>query len=182
MKTGPFKMKGKSPMMKALIGDQKNLNDGLKAAIQDSPATMKKESPAKQGKMSLTYTKTNKKTGKTTTNANSGGVFNRPGPLESDNSLVAKETPDGNFMKNYKPPIFTVPEMNKLRPPIGLPGKDARNNLKPAVGKMKKESMAKMNKKSSMKMNKKSMAKMKKSPAKAGQTAGQIMRRERLMN
>lgn len=173
MKTGPFKMKGKSPMMKALIGDQKNLNDGLKAAIQNSPATMKKESPAKQGKMSLTYTKTNKKTGETTTNENK---------IKSNNSLVAPKTPDGTSMKNYIAPIGLATPMNEFRPPIGNLEKNAKKNLKPAVGKMKKESMAKMNKKSSMKMNKKSMAKMKKSPAKAGQTAGQIMRRERLMN
>ena len=46
MKTGPFKMKGKSPMMKALIGKQGNLPEGLKAKILASPATMKK-SPAK---------------------------------------------------------------------------------------------------------------------------------------
>ncbi len=34
----PYKMKGKSPMMKALIGNQGNLNAGLKAAIEASPA------------------------------------------------------------------------------------------------------------------------------------------------
>lgn len=33
----PFKMMGKSPMMKALVGNQKNLNQGLKAAILASP-------------------------------------------------------------------------------------------------------------------------------------------------
>tara|TARA_R100001509_G_scaffold160166_1_gene127578 strand:- start:185 stop:943 length:759 start_codon:yes stop_codon:yes gene_type:complete len=44
----PFKMKPKSPLMKALIGNQKNLNEGLKAAIQASPAKMAhKESPSK---------------------------------------------------------------------------------------------------------------------------------------
>ena len=46
MKTGPFKMKGKSPMMKALIGKQGNLPQQLQAKILASPATMKKESPA----------------------------------------------------------------------------------------------------------------------------------------
>ena len=40
----PFKMKGKSPMMKALIGKQKNLPEGLKAKILASPA--------KKGKLS----------------------------------------------------------------------------------------------------------------------------------
>ena len=37
----PYKMKGKSPMMKALIGNQGNLNAGLKAAIEASPAKNK---------------------------------------------------------------------------------------------------------------------------------------------
>ena len=42
----PFKMYGKSPMMKALVGKQGNLPQELKAKILASPATMKK-SPAK---------------------------------------------------------------------------------------------------------------------------------------
>tara|TARA_R100001509_G_scaffold121913_2_gene75819 strand:- start:1283 stop:2008 length:726 start_codon:yes stop_codon:yes gene_type:complete len=37
----PFKMKPKSPLMKALVGNQKNLNEGLKAAILASPAKQK---------------------------------------------------------------------------------------------------------------------------------------------
>jgi|TARA_B110000211_G_scaffold220153_1_gene266535 hypothetical protein len=60
MKTGPFKMKGKSPMMKALVGKQENLPAELKAKILASPAkkyksdaqrkavhASKSESPAK---------------------------------------------------------------------------------------------------------------------------------------
>ena len=46
MKTGPFKMKGKSPMMKALIGKQENLPAELKAKIEAAP-----ESPAKKMKV-----------------------------------------------------------------------------------------------------------------------------------
>ena len=42
----PFKMMGKSPLMKALVGGQGNLPDHLKDAIKASPA--KKHSPAKQ--------------------------------------------------------------------------------------------------------------------------------------
>ena len=53
MKTGPFKMKGKSPMMKALIGKQNNLPAELKAKILASPATMKKESMAPMKKESM---------------------------------------------------------------------------------------------------------------------------------
>jgi hypothetical protein len=47
-KKSPFKMMPKSPMLKALIGNQKNLNEGLKQAILDSPAKMAhRESPSK---------------------------------------------------------------------------------------------------------------------------------------
>jgi len=48
----PFKMKGKSPMMKALIGKQGNLPAELQAKIKASPATMKKESAMKMKKES----------------------------------------------------------------------------------------------------------------------------------
>ena len=47
----PFKMKGKSPMMKALIGKQNNLPAELKAKIEaapESPTKMMKKSPAKR--------------------------------------------------------------------------------------------------------------------------------------
>jgi|TARA_R110002012_G_scaffold9604_1_gene44162 hypothetical protein len=43
----PFKMKGKSPMMKALIGKQNRLPEELKKEILASPAKMMEESPAK---------------------------------------------------------------------------------------------------------------------------------------
>ena len=46
----PFKMKGKSPMMKALIGKQSRLPEHLKAKIlaaPESPTKMMKKSPAK---------------------------------------------------------------------------------------------------------------------------------------
>jgi len=48
-------MKGKSPMMKALVGKQNNLPDQLKAKIlsaPESPAKMMKKSPAKMKKAS----------------------------------------------------------------------------------------------------------------------------------
>ena len=52
MKQGPFKMKAKSPMLKALIGNQGNLNAGLRAAIEAAPTKMKKESMATMKKES----------------------------------------------------------------------------------------------------------------------------------
>ena len=38
-------MKGKSPMMKALVGNQKNLNEGLKAAIKAAPGKIMEKTP-----------------------------------------------------------------------------------------------------------------------------------------
>lgn len=38
-------MKGKSPMMKALVGNQKNLNEGLKAAIKAAPGKVMEKAP-----------------------------------------------------------------------------------------------------------------------------------------
>ena len=51
----PFKMKGKSPMMKALIGKQNRLPEELKKEILASPAKMKK--PAGRGGAKLTNRK-----------------------------------------------------------------------------------------------------------------------------
>ena len=39
-------MKGKSPMMKALVGNQKNLKEGLKAEIKAAPGKMMAKSPS----------------------------------------------------------------------------------------------------------------------------------------
>ena len=53
----PFKMKGKSPMMKKLIGKQGNLPEHLKAKIEaapESPTKMMKKSPTKMAKKSPT--------------------------------------------------------------------------------------------------------------------------------
>jgi len=44
----PFKMMGKSPLMKQLIGKQSMLPEGLQAAIKASPAKKHGHSPAKQ--------------------------------------------------------------------------------------------------------------------------------------
>ena len=38
-------MEGKSPMMKALVGKQKNLNEGLKAAIKAAPGKVMEKTP-----------------------------------------------------------------------------------------------------------------------------------------
>ena len=38
-------MEGKSPMMKALVGNQKNLNEGLKAAIKAAPGKVMEKTP-----------------------------------------------------------------------------------------------------------------------------------------
>jgi len=46
-----MKMKGKSPMMKALVGNQKNLNEGLKAAIKAAPGKMMAKTPSVMERM-----------------------------------------------------------------------------------------------------------------------------------
>jgi len=38
-------MKGKSPIMKALVGNQENLNEGLKAAIKAAPGKVMEKTP-----------------------------------------------------------------------------------------------------------------------------------------
>ena len=56
----PFKMKGKSPMMKKLVGNQHRLPEHLKAKIEaapESPTKMKKESATKMKKASMTKMK-----------------------------------------------------------------------------------------------------------------------------
>ena len=53
----PFKMKGKSPLMKKLIGNQHRLPEHLKAKIEaapESPTKMMKKSPTKMAKKSPT--------------------------------------------------------------------------------------------------------------------------------
>ena len=50
-------MQPKSPLMKALIGKQKNLNEGLKKAILESPAKMMGRSPLKQDDLKMMETK-----------------------------------------------------------------------------------------------------------------------------
>ena len=44
-------MKGKSPMMKALVGNQKNLHEGLKAAIKAAPGKMMAKTPSVMERM-----------------------------------------------------------------------------------------------------------------------------------
>ena len=53
----PFKMAGKSPQMKQLIGKQSTLPEGLQAAIKASPAKKYGHSPTKQIKQESTGTK-----------------------------------------------------------------------------------------------------------------------------
>ena len=49
-KKSTFMMKGKSPMMKALIGNQNNLPEELKAKILASPTKKYKSAPMKNYK------------------------------------------------------------------------------------------------------------------------------------
>ena len=137
----PYKMYGKSPMMKALIGKQGNLPTELKNKIlAASPATMKKKSMARKGKMLATLTKTNKKTGETT-------VDNNPGSNLTNKEKLQKQSTSNSF--------FVEPKTNNKLKSIDANVKPGNTTEKPAASKMKKKSMAKMKKKSTMKMKKK---------------------------
>ena len=128
----PYKMYGKSPMMKALIGGQKNLAKNgapeLQAAIEASPATMKKKSMARKGKMLATLTKTNKKTGETT-------VDNNPGSNLTEKEKLQKQSISNSF--------FVEPISNNKLKSIDANVKPGNTTEKPAASKMKKKSPAK---------------------------------------
>jgi len=177
-------MKGKSPMMKALIGKQENLPAELKAKILASPATMKKESSMKMMKKSPTK-KNGLSSAERTQNFRDAG---------NKTKTVSSKTNIGNKVVNAKTSTkaasyasTVVKGFKNLAKVIGgratgvagmmmgtmgtadaNPGSSKSmtikqekdlvkkvRNMKKAPTKMKKESSMKMKKKSSMKMMKK---------------------------
>ena len=99
----PFKMMGKSPMMKKLIGKQKNLPEELKAKIEASPAKQKPIEPTKKQKVLAESKRLVKKFSKNenpkgklgaTKSGNRAGIFSRwdrekqtMGPIHDDITL-----------------------------------------------------------------------------------------------
>jgi len=85
-------MKAKSPMLKALIGDQGNLNAGLRSAIEATPTKMKKESMAKMKKESSMKMK-----------------------KESSMKMMDKESPAKRYVTINGKRVKETPEMKKKR-------------------------------------------------------------------
>ena len=88
----PFKMAGKSPLMKQLIGKQSMLPEGLQAAIKASPAKKYGHSPAKQAETEGPVTKGTKEkmpqSGK--------GPKPKPSPAKEINKLSARTINQGD--------------------------------------------------------------------------------------
>ena len=100
----PFKMKGKSPMMKALIGKQANLPPELKAKIQASPTPipMKKASSMKMKKES-SMKMMKKSPAKKAMNTNAGDTIKsilEPGFVKLNRALTKSPTNNAETRKN----------------------------------------------------------------------------------
>ena len=107
----PFKMKPKSPILKALVGKQNNLPAELKAKIEaapESPAKMMKKSPAKgvkiKPKEGLDYTKSNSELNRKI--GMGPRVKKSPAKMKKESSMkMKKESPaklDGQAKKGKK--------------------------------------------------------------------------------
>ena len=141
----PFKMKPKSPILKALVGKQNNLPAELKAKIEaapESPAKMMKKSPTKEKSVSFNDAFASaRKAGKDTF-------------MYKDKEYhTAKKGEGKTYKASYdKGASYSV---------VDKSGKIARfGESSTSPSKMQKESMAKMAKKSPSKMMKKSPSKM----------------------
>ena len=155
----PFKMKGKSPMMKKLIGKQGNLPEHLKAKIEaapESPAKMKKASPAKKDKPKLNQAQEDTVMSylRTRPGFEDLNKENKKQINDSVSRLGGYRATKKEAYRQFDATDGTAFDKNKT--------KDSATKMKKkSMAKMKKESMAKMKKESSMKMMKKSPAKKK---------------------
>jgi len=159
-------MKGKSPMMKALVGKQGNLPAELKAKILASPATMKIPPTKKNGLSSAERTQNfrdlaNKtKTVSSTTNVGNKVVNAKKMLGKASKFLGSRAFATAGMMMGTMGTADANPESSK-----SMTMKQEKDlvkrvrNMKKAPTKMKKESSMKMKKKSSIKMMKKSPAK-----------------------
>ena len=171
MKTAPFKMKGKSPMMKALIGKQNNLPAELKAKIEAAP-----ESPTKMyGKKSPA--KLDMGTIKKVVNTKIKDIPKKVKKVVRKTAEKVGNTTIKDAVKTLSPSIKAIDAMRtgfsgkisqtkKKVKKSNTKGKNVnvlatleqnndRNAYRSTPTKMKKESSMKMKKKSSMKMMKK---------------------------
>ena len=106
-------MEGKSPMMKALVGNQKNLNEGLKAAIKAAPGKIMEKTPMNMKMESAIKI----------------GMAKKPAPMK-----IKKPAP----MKVAKPDFPDVDGDGDRKESISKASRDAK-----AVGKVMKNSALK---------------------------------------
>ena len=173
----PFKMKGKSPMMKALIGKQNNLPEHLKAKIKaapESPAKMKKKSPSKKIDLAPKAKPVKKDkdfkfyehSGKNRTALSYPGEknYSRTDSVNAHNLMTGggDYVMESNSGSNNSGSRAKAKDLIKRNLRKGKSGSETEKLVKPktSAAKMKKKSMAKMKKESSMKMKKKSSMKM----------------------
>ena len=166
----PFKMKGKSPMMKALIGKQNNLPAGLKAKIEASPArkdkkydkaTMKSvtgdkwddKHKNKQSEMSYTDDFANKSFKDLKSNYTTGKTYkqkDRENNYENADVVRAYRDQQKNVKKG----------MDSLGNPIKMKKASPTKMKKASPSKMKKKSPAKADNINSSGTNKKNVKKI----------------------
>ena len=155
----PFKMKGKSPMIKALIGKQNNLPAELKAKIEaapESPAKMMKKSPAKKNP-TLPVNKSDNTS------------------VNNNDAMIAQDSID---RKAKQDKLNRALSRGRPTSAGSMMGRDPNNKFvksffdEDSPSKMKKKSPAKMKKESSMKMKKAPVKSAGKKPAvKSGEMA-----------
>ena len=168
----PFKMKPKSPILKALVGKQNNLPAELKAKIEaapESPAKMMKKSPAKKEESFDSAFGKARKAGKDTfmyknkeyhtAKKGEGKIYKASYDKGASYSVVDSSGKIARFGES-NPSTEKKPQMR-----VNANAKPDPAPTQPSISgnmgsfKVKKKSIAKMKKKSSMKMKKASPAK-----------------------
>jgi hypothetical protein len=86
----PFKMAGKSPLMKQLIGKQSMLPEGLQAAIKASPAKKYGHSPAKQDEKPSPAKEINKLSARTINQGDKAEAAYESGDTKKGNKHTAR--------------------------------------------------------------------------------------------
>ena len=171
----PFKMKPKSPILKALVGKQNNLPAELKAKIEaapESPAKMMKKSPAKKEESFDSAFGKARKAGKDTfmyknkeyhtAKKGEGKIYKASYDKGGSYSVVDKSGKIARFGES-NPSTEKKPQIRVNAPTSGHPmygPKTPAKMKKESSMKMMKKSPSKMKKESSMKMKKKSPSKM----------------------
>ena len=169
----PFKMKPKSPILKALVGKQNNLPAELKAKILASPATMKKESMAPMKKESMAKMKKESsikmmKKSPAKEKSVEKGLYAKGTPkTQSFNDAFASARKAGKDTFMYKDKEYHTAKKGEGKIYKASYDKGASYSVVDKSGKIARfgessTSPSKMKKESSMKMKKKSMAKMRK--------------------